>query len=737
MRRFFRTAVGKTVLFMLTMVAGAAAVASAVGIAFMAGGSVYSRTQQQVYDDLIENMMIQDGRMILENHLFADDADNLDMGNLEYEFLDGQQKVLASSQEKDRSWDYSYYYRVETDGENFDYFYDSEGKANAEAARRTASTVNQKDTKKSVASELPEKDQEAKTSESEPVSSDVIGEDQESEQSESEAVASELAEGDQESEQSESEAVSSEPAGEDLTQEEEKSQDEGTWGEVTWYTLHCSLKADLPEEDKYAWTATAVDIAYELRYGVYVILLVSLAVLALSFVGLMSVAGRRPDTEEVHAGLLHKVPSDVLLVADVTIALLPLAVTLNIGSGDMVPFVILNTISGLFCCGVCLGFCMSLAARIKQHTLIKNSLIGIVCRMCWRGGRFVIRWIKKLWQDLHGLIKILPYARRVTVIYAAVTLIEFVLLLSGVYLPIWFILHLVLLPLILFTAMTLQKLKEAGEALAAGNLTYHTDTEKMYGDLKEHGENLNSIASGMAIAVEERLKSERMKTELITNVSHDIKTPLTSIINYATLIGAEPCENEKITEYADVLVRQSERLKRLIEDLVEASKASSGNLEVNLSPCDAAVFISQAGGEYEEKLKKAGLTLVTKQPEQEVRIMADGRRMWRIFDNLMNNICKYAQSGTRVYVTLEVIGSNAVFSFKNTSRDELNVSPDELMERFVRGDASRNTEGNGLGLSIAKSMAQLQGGTLEISTDADLFRAILSFPIVQSGSAAL
>lgn len=722
MRRFFRTAVGKTVLFMLTMVTGTAAVASVVGIVFMAEVNMYSRTQQQVFDDLRENMMIQDGRRILENHLFADGAGNLDMGNLEYEFLDEQQNVLAASEEKDTSWDYSYYYRVETDGESFDYFYDSEGKEKAEAARRAAS------------SELAEEGQKQRKNESEPVSSELAEENQEVAQSESEAASSELTEEDQESEQSESEPVSSELAGEDFTPQEEKNQNEDTWGEVAWYTLNCSLKADLPEEDKYAWTATAVDLAYDFRYVVYVILLVSLAVLALCFVGLMSVAGRRPDTEEVHAGLLQKVPSDVLLVADATIALMPLAVTLNIGSGNMVPFVILNTISGLFCFGVCLGFCMSLAARIKQRTLIKNSLVGIVCRMCWRGVRFVIRWIKKLWQDLHGLIKVLPFARRVTVIYAAVTLIEFVLLLAGVYLPIWFILHLVLLPLILFTAMTLQKLKEAGEALAAGNLTYHTDTERMYGDLKEHGENLNSIASGMAIAVEERLKSERMKTELITNVSHDIKTPLTSIINYATLIGAEPCENEKITEYADVLVRQSERLKRLIEDLVEASKASSGNLEVNLSPCDAAVFISQAGGEYEEKLKKAGLTLVTKQPEQEVRIMADGRRMWRIFDNLMNNICKYAQSGTRVYLTLEVIGSNAVFSFKNTSRDELNVSPDELMERFVRGDASRNTEGNGLGLSIAKSMAQLQGGTLEISTDADLFRAILSFPVVPSES---
>lgn len=707
-------------MFILTMVSGLVTLGAVIGIVFMAEGNIYSQTQDQVYNDLIENMMVQDGRMILENHLFGDDADNLDMGNLEYEFLDGQQKVVSASHGNDTSWDHSYYYRVETDGESFDYYYDPEGKAKAEAAQYDASV----DERKQLGTDyLKSNDKQQETVDS--AVSEVSQDDTEK------PVASELAEEELEPRPSVSETAESEDT------EPEPEEDEGTWGEVTWYTLHCSLKEDLPEEDKYAWTATAVDLAYELRYAIYVILLVSLAVLVLSFVGLISVAGRRPDSEEVHAGLLHKVPSDVLLAADVTIALLPLAVTLNIGSGDIVPFVILNTISGLFCYGVCLGFCMSLASRIKQRTLIKNSLIGMLCRLCWRGIRFVFRWIKKMWQNLNGLMKTLPFARRVTAIYAAVTLIEFVLLLAGVYLPIWFILHLVLLPLILFTAMTLQKLKEAGEALAAGNLTYHTDTEKMYGDLKEHGENLNSIASGMAIAVEERLKSERMKTELITNVSHDIKTPLTSIINYATLIGAEPCENEKITEYADVLVRQSERLKRLIEDLVEASKASSGNLEVNLSPCDAAVFISQAGGEYEEKLKKAGLTLVTKQPEQEVRIMADGRRMWRIFDNLMNNICKYAQSGTRVYLTLEVIGSNAVFSFKNTSRDELNVSPDELMERFVRGDASRNTEGNGLGLSIAKSMAQLQGGTLEISTDADLFRAILSFPIVQSGSVTL
>lgn len=294
----------------------------------------------------------------------------------------------------------------------------------------------------------------------------------------------------------------------------------------------------------------------------------------------------------------------------------------------------------------------------------------------------------------------------------------------------WFIEKLILLPIIFYGALMIKKLQKGAKALAEGDLSYQIDTSSMRGDFRKQGEDLNSIADGMSRAVEKQIKSERMKTELITNVSHDIKTPLTSIINYADLIGKEQTENKKITEYAEVLVRQSVRLKRLIEDLVEASKASTGNLEVNLVPCDASVFLTQAGGEYEEKLQNAELTLVTSQPEYEIRILADGRRMWRVFDNLMNNICKYALAGTRVYLSLEQIGNNAVIVFKNTSREALNISEEELMERFVRGDRSRTTEGNGLGLSIARSLTELQKGTLTIKIDGDLFKAILTFPII-------
>ena len=265
-----------------------------------------------------------------------------------------------------------------------------------------------------------------------------------------------------------------------------------------------------------------------------------------------------------------------------------------------------------------------------------------------------------------------------------------------------------------------------------GDTEYKVNTKGMVGQFKKHGEDLNNISEGINRAVNEKMKSERMKTELITNVSHDIKTPLTSIINYAGLLGTDNIEPEKTKEYSQVLVNQSVKLKRLIEDLVEASKASTGNLEVNLVELDACTFISQVDGEYDEKIAAAGLELITSAPEEPVPVMADGRRMWRIFDNLMNNICKYSQTGTRVYISLEEKEGQAVITFKNTSKEPLNISPDELMERFVRGDSSRNTEGNGLGLSIAKSLTELQNGTFNLEIDGDLFKAILKFDVVKN-----
>ncbi len=263
----------------------------------------------------------------------------------------------------------------------------------------------------------------------------------------------------------------------------------------------------------------------------------------------------------------------------------------------------------------------------------------------------------------------------------------------------------------------------ACQRLAAGDMTTKIDTSKMRWKFKSAAEALNDVGDGMTMAVEARMKSERMKTELITNVSHDIKTPLTSIVNYVDLLSKEPLETEAAKEYVAVLERQALRLKKLIEDLVEASKASTGNLTVELEPLDLSEFLHQVAAEYEESLQKAELQPVVQTPEGRLHVMADGKQLWRIMDNLLGNACKYSQPGTRVYLSLVPDGETLHILVKNISREPLNISTDELMERFVRGDSSRTTEGSGLGLSIARSLAELQGAKFDLAIDGDLFKA--------------
>ena len=239
----------------------------------------------------------------------------------------------------------------------------------------------------------------------------------------------------------------------------------------------------------------------------------------------------------------------------------------------------------------------------------------------------------------------------------------------------------------------------------------------------------------MSAAVEERTRSEHFKTELITNVSHDLKTPLTSIVNYTALLKAEQEKEQpdetKMREYTEILERQSAKLRKLTEDLVEASKASTGNLKCEPVLLDVGELITQAAGEYAERFDAKKLEMIIREPEGAVNIMADSRHMWRIFDNLLGNIAKYALEGTRVYISLYAQEGRATAIFRNTSKYELKLDPAELSERFVRGDASRHTDGSGLGLSIAKSLAELQGGTLDVVTDGDLFKVILTFPLAK------
>lgn len=265
--------------------------------------------------------------------------------------------------------------------------------------------------------------------------------------------------------------------------------------------------------------------------------------------------------------------------------------------------------------------------------------------------------------------------------------------------------------------------------IAGGDTSYKIDTHIFSGREKELAENINNISTGMDAALQEKVRSERLKADLITNVSHDIKTPLTSIINYVDLIKRENIQDPKIQGYLEVLEQKSQRLKTLTEDLVEASKASSGNVKLELADIDLVELVQQTDGEFEEKFSLRHLELVTHTPSEVILVQADGRRLWRVLENLYNNAFKYSMPGSRVYIDVTRDENSVSFMIKNISETPLNIKTEELTERFVRGDVSRTTEGSGLGLSIAKSLTELQNGTFELSIDGDLFKAQVTFPI--------
>ena len=302
----------------------------------------------------------------------------------------------------------------------------------------------------------------------------------------------------------------------------------------------------------------------------------------------------------------------------------------------------------------------------------------------------------------------------------------------------------VFLTLVMDAAVLLLLLREASgrkqiehglKEIAAGDLDYKIDLTELQGeDNLQLAGIVNSLGEGMKAAVQEQMKSERLKADLITNVSHDIKTPLTSIINYVDLLKREDIQDPKIRGYIEVLDNKSKRLKQLTEDLVEASKVSSGNVVLDMKPIRFGELIRQTNGEFEEKFAARGLQMVCKMDEEPLVIMADGRRMWRVVENLYNNIAKYAMPNTRVYAEARRVGCRVVLEIKNISENPLNIKAEELTERFIRGDVSRSTEGSGLGLSIAKNLVGLQGGTFDIYLDGDLFKVVITFEAVDKES---
>ena len=276
-----------------------------------------------------------------------------------------------------------------------------------------------------------------------------------------------------------------------------------------------------------------------------------------------------------------------------------------------------------------------------------------------------------------------------------------------------------------------EKLKKGIEEIALGNMEYQIPLQGLRGENLKLAEMINGIANGFHIAVEEAMKNERLKTDLITNVSHDIKTPLTSIINYVAILKQSDIADPKIQGYLDILEAKAQRLKTLTEDVVEASKVSSGNISLEYMDVDLVEMIQQTEGEMAEKFEARNLKMIVNLPAEPAVVHVDGRRMWRVLENIFGNAAKYAMPGTRVYADLKLEEDTVDLSLKNVSEHQLNISADELTERFIRGDLSRSSEGSGLGLSIAQSLTTMQGGTFNLYLDGDLFRVNIRFPRVK------
>lgn len=506
------------------------------------------------------------------------------------------------------------------------------------------------------------------------------------------------------------------------------------------------------------------------RNSLFFIMGACLLLFAVLAVYLCCAAGRKPGSEEVHAAGFNCIPLDIYLAGGglIIFGLFMVIVQFNDAAGLFTQN-IQTLCAGMLMAGyamslIFVSFCFACAAQFKTPGGYwwRNSV-------CWRCLDLLVKCVKGCFSGCGWVIRRLPMAfaalgrfllvllsplgwlwKQVKKTFAkigkSINRVYSMMPLTWQWLLTGFIMVMLLfaalagrsnlmvvlslcacVAVVLYGAYCFGILLESAKRMGKGDLDTKVDDKYLTGAFKSFAGDLNDLAGVAVVAAQKQLKSERMKTELFTNVSHDIKTPLTSIINYVDLLQ-KPHTPEEEKTYLEVLNRQSQRLKKLIEDLMEMSKASTGNLTADITKLDAVESVNQALGEFADKLEKAQLTPVFRHPEESVAMMADGRLAWRVLSNLLSNTVKYALPGTRVYIDVMALEGKVIISLKNISRDELNVDADELMERFVRGDDSRNTEGSGLGLNIAKTLMELQKGQLQLLVDGDLFKVTLIFP---------
>jgi len=506
------------------------------------------------------------------------------------------------------------------------------------------------------------------------------------------------------------------------------------------------------------------------------ILVISLLLFAALAVFLCSCAGCKKGSTEIKAGGFNALPLDLYGggVAALCIGLAYLAFIMfqnaidQTSSQGITSTVLTVAVMGYCGCVLFVCFCFAFAAQVKMGHghWFWNTVAGRCLKLAGRLlhklflflpelWRFVLRIVRDVFKVAGALVTLLWSWAKTALRFLGRLLrrvgklcertlsllpLTWQWIVTGGVLAVWLLLAclgrnegaavlwcVAALVAVMYGSNCFGTLLDAAKRMRGGDLESKVEEKYLVGCFREFADELNGLADVAMVAAQNQLKSERMKTELITNVSHDIKTPLTSIINYVDLLG-KPHTAEEGKTYVEVLSRQSQRLKKLIDDLMEMSKASTGNVQVEIARIDAVEAVTQALGEFSDKLTAAGLTPVFHQSEEAIFLLADGRLLWRAMSNVLSNAVKYALPGTRLYVDVSAAGDKAIISFKNISGAQLNISAEELMERFVRGDSSRNTEGSGLGLNIAKSLMELQKGQLQLLVDGDLFKVTLVFP---------
>lgn len=491
--------------------------------------------------------------------------------------------------------------------------------------------------------------------------------------------------------------------------------------------------------DKYTHAFRWIDFANSLRFFLFVTLFAVMLIIIILLSIITINAGLKEDNGEIVPGFVDRIPLDIaalFLFAFFCVAWIVMGLT----TAADVEMVLNNVVIMITCVAfvlVLMTFLTTLSVRVKMGKAYKNTLVYIIFRKFKRKSP---RKIRRAFKEISAFKKLILGISVYALTEAAVlsVLAYFVILSKSVdpvdafkvFLIVWGLTRLIIIPIFAMIAINLHYVKEEGQRLAQGILGDEIADKLTIASIRAHGKNLDSIKKEINKAMEQELKSEKLKSELITNVSHDLKTPLTSIKNYVELLGKEDLTEEERIKYTEIISRHTDKLNLLLHDLIEASQISSGNIDIDLEKTNLNLIIEQTIDEFSPKLEKSLLTPRVTMPKEDVFISGDGKWLWRILSNLFNNACKYSSRETELEIAVEVVDGKAEIKITNVTAGTLSIQGEELFERFVRGDSSRHTDGNGLGLSIAKSLAELQNGTMDISVIDDKFTAILTFAVV-------